>query len=71
MTLNESCENMLRKEFKKQKEKGTIYMLLFLFISGVQFLDLCYERKIELIRKKLVDNSCESNVKYVDEEEHV
>ena len=62
---------MLRKEFKKQKEKGTIYMLLFLFISGVQFLDLCYERKIELIRKKLVDNSCESNVKYVDEEEYV
>ena len=70
MTLNESCENMLRKEFTKQKEKGTIYMF-FLFISGVQFLDLCYERKIELIRKKLVDKSCESNVKYVDEEEHV
>ena len=68
MTLTESRENMLRKEFIKQKEKGTIHMLLFLFMSGVQFLDLCYERKIELVRKKLVDKSYESNVKYADEE---
>ena len=28
--------NHAKKEFTQQKEKGTIYMVLFLFMSGVQ-----------------------------------
>ena len=30
--------NDAKKEFTQQKEKGTVYMVLFIFMSGVQFL---------------------------------
>ena len=32
---------MLRKEFIQQEEKGTIYVVLFIFMLGFQYLDLC------------------------------
>ena len=36
---------MLRKEYPQQKDKGTKYMELFTFLSGVEFLDLRWDRK--------------------------
>ena len=46
LTFSESrsFENVLRKEYIQQKETEAIYMGLFTFIPGAQFLDLCWER---------------------------
>ena len=79
LTFSESRlnKNMLRK-YIHQKEKQVIYMGLFTFMPGVQFLDLIYvEREIELISKKFEEKEkkrsrkeeihklCESNMKTV------
>ena len=50
--------------------KGTIYMrrVVFIYASGTQFLNLCVEREIKFIRKKLIDKLCESDIKDVVEE---
>ena len=39
-----SQKDMLRKEYIQQKEKETLYMRLFVFMSGVKFLGFCWER---------------------------
>ena len=47
---------MLRKEYIQQEEKETMYMGLFVFISGVQYIDLRWEKnqvdKWKSLRKK-------------------
>ena len=51
-----SYKNMLRKEYIPQEEKETMYMGLFVFISGVQYIDLRWEKnqvdKWKSLRKK-------------------
>ena len=37
-------------------------------MSGAQFLDLGLDREIKFIRKKLINKSCESNIRTVSEE---